>query len=177
MFFSLSLLGVAIICSLLILMHMLIFAQSSLYVAKVISPPFPMSQSDPKLIPNPATLTRKSSVLMHAHTRRLPLSPPCPRTPHHSNAHTCHTLSGLSLCVPVHSISLYVFVICTHISISNTCYANIFTVWWHFCKFIRWWNFSFCSHKVEFGCVLSLWKRLSGNVIQILLRSIECQQI
>lgn len=174
MFFSLSLLGVAIICSLLILMHMLIFAQSSLYVAKVISPPFPMSQSDPKLIPNPATLTRKSSVLMHAHTHgvflfHLPaLAPPIIQT---------HTLSGLSLCVPVHSISLYVFVICTHISISNTCYANIFTVWWHFCKFIRWWNFSFCSHKVEFGCVLSLWKRLSGNVIQILLRSIECQQI
>lgn len=115
MFFSLSLLGVAIICSLLILIHMLIFAQSSLYVAKVISPPFPMSQSDPKLIPNPATLTRKSSVLMHAHTHgvflfHLPaLAPPIIQT--HTHATHFQVYPSVYLC----TASLYTFSWFAHI--------------------------------------------------------------
>lgn len=43
------------------------------HICSVISlcgkPSSPLSQSDPKLIPNPATLTRKSPILMHAHTQ------------------------------------------------------------------------------------------------------------
>lgn len=168
-----ALLRATIMCSVLILMYVPIFAQSSLYVA---SPPLLLSQSDPKLIPNPATLTRKSPILMHAHTHSVFLPRPRPHTP---VTHIDTRSLFLSLCVPVHSIStpLSKQAVCT--SYPLWCFPTVISSQCggisrnSYCNDI---SFSFCSHKEEFGSAVSLCWRLSGNVNWNLLQSIYCKK-
>lgn len=109
-----TLLCATIMCTVLKLMYAPIFAQSSLYQALLLC----LSQI-PKLIPNPATLTRKSPVLMQAHT--------CT----HSRflTHLCLSLSFLSfslslthMCTASLCLSGIEF---TQVTICDTCYLHI----------------------------------------------------
>lgn len=131
-------------------------------------PSSPLSQSDPKLIPNPATLTRKSPILMHAHTHSVFL--PHPR-PHSPVTHT-HTFSFIPLCTCTQHLSCLYFSKKHRLYIScDICY--IFTVWWRSWKYCNDIYFLFTQGRVWQHIVVTL---DAVNVNRNLLQSIYCKK-